>query len=153
VRLSDLFSGFNRLGAWFVQMVASAAITLPFFAIVGGLVYLASLLSTGAAIGASVVLGIPAFVAFIYVMFGLAFANPEIAAQREVGAIAGLGNSWKITKGHRSMVFVVALVGAALYGAGIMACFVGAVFTLGIALCLFASLYVALRNGAEDLRT
>ena len=28
-----------------------------------------------------------------------------------------------------------------------------AIVTMGIALCVFASLYVALRNGAEDMRT
>ena len=153
VELGDLFSGWNRLGAWFVQALVPAGIMLPAFALIGGLVYLASLVSSGAAIGAGVILGVPALVGLFYVMFGFAFANPEIAAHAEVGAIAGLTNSWKITRGHRGMVFIVALTAGALYMAGIMACFIGALFTLGIALCLFASLYVALRNGAEDLRS
>jgi uncharacterized membrane protein len=153
VELKDVFSGYDRLGAWFVQMIAPAVITLPAVALIGGLVYLASLASTGAAIGAGLILGIPAFVGLFYVMLGFAFANPEIATQPEVGAIAGLTNSWKMSKGHRGNVFLVGLVVGALYMAGAMACLVGALFTMGIALCVFASLYVALRNGAEDLRT
>lgn len=153
VQLSDVFSGYDRLGAWFVQAVTPAVFFVPLVGVVGGLVYLASLASTGAAIGAGVILGVPAVAAMFYIGLGLAFANPEIAAQREVGAIAGLTNSWKMSKGHRGNVFLVALVVVALYGAGLMACFVGALFTLGIALCLFASLYVALRNGTDDLRT
>jgi uncharacterized membrane protein len=150
---TELFSCWNRIGAWFVQILVLALVTTPPFLIIGGIVYGVSLASGTAAAITGVLLGIPLVIAMIYASLGLAFANFELVMQPQVGAIGALYNSWNMSRGKRLDVFLVGITAAALYMAGIIACFVGALFSVGLASTLFACLYLALRNGAPDMRT
>jgi uncharacterized membrane protein len=150
--VSDVFSIWPRIGPWLVQSLIVGALFLPAGALVAGAVFLMLSVAPDAAPFVGFGLGVLLLPFIIYALLGFAFGNLELVTQR-IGAVAALQTSWNIARGHRWDIFLVGLASLAVMLAGFAACCVGVVFTLGLVQCLFASLYVALRNGAEDLRT
>jgi hypothetical protein len=153
--VADVADVWRHLIPWLVQSLILFALFIPAFAIMFGLAFLVPALGgSGASSTLVVVLASLLVVPLsIYVVMGFAFANMEIVAQPNVGPIAGLRNSWLLTRGKRLELLLFGLVFFALYIGGVLMCLVGALFTLTYFALLFACYYLALRNGAADLRT
>jgi uncharacterized membrane protein len=148
--ISDLFAAWRKLGPWLVQSLVIFAVMLPAIGLSFGLAYLAQ--EAGAGVFAPVLVSLLLVPLMFYVMMGAAFANLEIVAQPGVGAIAGLSNSWALARGKRLELLLIGLILFGLYVGGVVACLVGALFTMTYGGVLFCSYYLALRNGATDLR-
>lgn len=152
VELSQLFGQGKRLGGFIVQTLV---VYLPFIPL-GGLGFALAFIfgfegsnpTMWIAFGVFALFAIPAL---IYFFLGIAFANTELVAQPHIGAISAVQNSFRIAAGQRWMIMLCGLIAGALMFAGLLACFVGVLFTMGYAAVMFATLYLTLRNGADDL--
>jgi hypothetical protein len=151
--LSLLWRSVPRLAAFLLVSAAMGAALLgieALLAMVFGLGF-ASLDSADWTLGTlmvGLVLGIAGLAASAYVSLGLVFACVEIVAEPEISAFGALKNAWSIARGERlTLGFGLFLISMLLF-AGLLMCGIGVIFTLGFASVLFASLYLALRNGA-----
>lgn len=154
--LSLLLSGVDRLGSLLLVSMITAAVVggaelLTVLPIGLGFAFLDASVSLGdlllVALGVLVALCVS-----IYVLLGLVFATIELVSEPTIGTFTALGNAWRIAHGERLTVgFGMFLIGV-LGTVGGMFCGIGALFTLGYASVLFAALYLALRNGAPNLR-
>jgi hypothetical protein len=149
-----IFSQFSRLGAWAIQSLvmylAVFAAMLPIGVVIGVAAFAGVMQDSTGAVIAGVLLGIPALIATVYVVLGMFFGNFELVHDQKIGALAALKSSWRIASGQRWAIVGCALVMAGLMVVGVLACLIGVVFTLGFSSVLFASLYLALKNGASD---
>ncbi len=151
--LALLWSGLPRLGA-FLLVIAATAVAMFGLQVLMFLVFgvgFASLDASSWTLGTllvAILLGIVVLAASTYVSLGLTFACLEVVAQPGIPVWKALKNAWSIARGERlTLGFGLFLIWLLLCG-GLLMCGVGAIFTLGYALVLFASLYLALRNGA-----
>jgi hypothetical protein len=103
--------------------------------------------SMDGALIAGVVAGVPASIAFVYVLMGIMFGNAELVHDPKVGALAALKSSWRMAAGHRWAMLGCWVVFAGVMLAGLLACLVGIIFAIGFASVMFASLFLALKNG------
>lgn len=145
--LGDLFQGTRRFGTWVAQALIIGALTTPVLGMFGGAVWMLG--SDGWMV--SVGLGLLLVPVFIYVFLGFAFGAMEIIAQPSVSAVGALRNSWAIVSGKRLELLLLGIAAFVLYMAGIIACFVGILFTMSYASVVFAAYYLAVRNGASGL--
>jgi hypothetical protein len=150
--IADVFSPWRKLGSWLLQFLILFGVFFPLIAVVVGISVLLQQTTGSPGLATFGVMAV-AMPFMFYVMMGFAFGNLEIVAQPGVGALAGLRNSWAISRGKRLELVLIGLAAIALYIGGILACLVGALFTMTYAAVLFASYYLTLRNGASDLRT
>jgi hypothetical protein len=145
--LGDLFGATRRFGTWVAQALIIGAMTTPVIALLGGGFWLLGserwMISAG--------LGVLLFPVAIYVFMGFAFGAMEIIAQPGVTAMSALRNSWAIVSGKRLELLFLAIGAFVIYVAGLVACFVGILFTMSYASVVFAAYYLAVRNGASGL--
>jgi hypothetical protein len=152
-RLSLLWSSLPRLGSFLLISVAVAAIILLvqslvlWLAMSGFQAVTVSELTLGTLVIAAA-LALVALVTTAYVSLGLVFAWIELVAHPELSVLTALKNGWRIAGGERLTIGFGLFLITLLILAGFMMCTIGVIFTLGFASVLFASLYVALRNGA-----
>lgn len=154
VHLGMLRAGLSRLPALFVQaLVLQAGLMAGAFLAAIPIVAIFYFASDAALplFAAAGLLSLLAGLLLLYVGLGLAFSAIELVAQPSVGPFAAIQNSWLVARDQRLTLFLSLLALAALFFAGTMACFVGLVFTLGFGTLFFATLYLALRNGAPGL--
>jgi hypothetical protein len=152
-RLSLLWSNPSGLGSFLLISVAVAVITLSvqsavwwlaisgFETVTGDDLTLGTLIVAGA-------LALVALIAMVYVSLGLVFAWIELVAYPQLSVLTALKNAWRIARGERLTIGFGLFLITLLILAGLMMCTIGVIFTLGFASVLFASLYLALRNGA-----
>jgi hypothetical protein len=152
-QLADLFGGLPRLGTWIAQVLLIGAAITPVAALVGGgfALLMPGLSGTTAFIAAAVV-GVLLLPVVLYFSLGVSFAAIEVVAQPSVGAVTSLRNSWAIVSGKRLEIFLFGMAAFVLYMAGFLACLIGVLFTMSYASVVYAAYYLALRNGAPDLR-
>jgi hypothetical protein len=151
--LSLLWSSFPRLGAFMLVAVAMGAavfgVELVFFALFSlGLFSLDTSDWTLGTLLLGVLLTIVGVAVSVYVSLGLVFASLEIVAQPEVTVLNALKNAWRMAQGERLTLGFGLFLISLLMLAGMIMCGVGMIFSSGLALVIFAALYLALRNGA-----
>ncbi|MFN8651363.1 MAG: hypothetical protein U0133_05620 [Gemmatimonadales bacterium] len=91
---------------WLVTVVAAVIIAVP----VGILAALGAVAGRSAALVMVPAGIIAAIVLAGFVVTGLALASPALIIERLPGAIAAMGRSWNLTKGHRLKIFGALLI-------------------------------------------
>lgn len=149
-----IFSGFRNLGRFFVVMlgycapiVATELAMMLAVGLGGELIGDVAQLTLGAVLLAGLTF-LAGCALLIYMGLSFVFAGIEVVARPQAGVIQALKNAWRIAHGERLTVGFGLFLINLLVLAGVIMCGVGAIFTVGYALVLFASLYLALRNGA-----
>jgi hypothetical protein len=120
--LGALFQGFRYYGK-FIQL--AVLYQLPFWGI--GLVIGGVKATSPAAGGMLALLAIPVQI-FLFVAFSL--AHMEVV-DRGADGLSAMKTSWEVTKGHRWMILGTWLLLFVAYMAGMLACCVGILFTIG----------------------
>lgn len=147
--LGQLFGQFRKVPRYFLMLLIVVVVAyVPIGALVGAgyVAHQQGLISdTGAAVAAGV-LTLVLIGPLIYFGVPLSFAMIELAYDDRVGAVQALRNSYAIGQGQRLATVGVALVGAAVTFAGLMAFCIGILPAMGFAYLLFGGLYLALRN-------
>lgn len=147
--LGQLFGQFRKVPRYLLMLLIVAVVAyVPIGALVGAgyVAHQQGLISdTGAAVAAGV-MTLVLVGPLLYFGLPLSFSVIELAYDDRVGAVQALRNSYAIGQGQRLATVGVALVGAALVFAGLMAFCVGIVPAMGFAYLLFGGLYLALRN-------
>lgn len=145
---SDVFKGFERFGNALVAAMLTALVYLPFLVAMAALVFY-MIVSTSSGRGTS---GPPPAFFMIYplqfVMMILsylvatvtAFTFPLIA-DRNLGPIDAIRQSWEIVKPRFWMMLLVTFVYGLIAGAGAYACYVGMLISYPIAIAAFAVAY------------
>jgi hypothetical protein len=149
-----LFSEWRRLGTFLLQGLLTNVLLMPMLALfVLPALALVFLMSNAPAVAVGAAALLFPFILFgaAYVGLGVLFSSIEVAAQPQLGAVDAVKNAWKIARSQRLKLLLGLLLMGGLCVLGVMACFVGLLFALGYASVLFASLYLQLRNGAQDL--
>jgi hypothetical protein len=152
--VSMLLGSWRKLGKFLLQNLLVYAAMFPamlVFAIPALAVVFLMAESPALAIGIAALTTPLVFFGVVYIGLGLAFASMEIVARDDVGAIEGIKNSWAIVRSQRLAVLLGLILCALACFAGLLACGVGIIFALGFASVLYATVYLTLRNGAEEL--
>jgi hypothetical protein len=154
--VGDLFSGFNRFGQWlgaywlWIGIAFLAALPAGIVAGIG--------IGIGAAVGEGdaqtaifIFTGLFAIVIFLVAIIEVSLIwglNQYIIADywNEGGIIIAFKKSAAITKGYRGTLFLGFLLTSLIAMAGVLACFIGTIFTIPLATCMFAAMYKQLRE-------
>jgi hypothetical protein len=150
VELKQLFGQYAKVGKLLLQyLVLSLAFGVP-VALIGGAIFALGLWESAEAVMlgfaiAVAVLAIP----LMYVGLGLVFMQAELAYDDQVGALEAIRRSWIMARGHRLWTLAVFILFSVVAMAGVVACCVGVVATLGIAQLILAAWYLTLRHGAD----
>ena len=88
------------------------------------------------------------FFPLIYVWLGLFSMQYEIVHDASVGPIEAMRRSWNLARHQRWYIFGVGVLAGLIMMGGVLLCCVGILASYPLALMLFASLYLALRNGS-----
>lgn len=149
--VSMLFGQLSRVGAWLAQSAVTYLVMLPAALLVGIPIGIMAVMGsdTGMLV-AAVVGGVPAFIAMLYVLLGLIFGSVELVLDAKIGALAALKSSWRIAAGQRWSILGSGIVALGLMLAGAIACGIGFLFAAGFCSVMFASLFLALKNGAPE---
>ena len=84
----------------------------------------------------------------IIVLCKLAFV-PYLVMEQDLGPVAAVEASWKMTKGHAWTVFVMALLAIPIMILGFILAFVGVIFALMWILISFAGFYHAVKQSQQ----
>jgi uncharacterized membrane protein len=151
VAFGDVFSGGRYilgvfLASLIVGVVVLGAVMLGALvgAIPGGLFWLA--------LGRNSQAGPAALVAFLClgsiilaIVAGLRISQfYYLIIDRNAGALESISTSFQITRGRAGLIFVIGLIVTAVNIAGLLACFVGLIFTVPYGVLTFAVTYLAL---------
>jgi hypothetical protein len=74
-----------------------------------------------------------------------------VIVDQELGPIAALAESKRLTDGRKLNIFLIMLVANVIGSLGQMACYVGLLFTLPLAMVILATVYVRLKAKAGEL--
>jgi hypothetical protein len=117
-----------------------AKMFLPYFGaqllmsvIFGLLILIPIAIGAGVSVAAGVLVGLAAFVAFLYLFTKFILTPAVIAIELQGNPLAALGRSWRLTKGNsvRIFLFVFLLFIAVAVVGGVISMIVGLVFALG----------------------
>jgi hypothetical protein len=96
---------------------------------------------------------IPALLAGYFAAFLVSLRFSQfiyLIVDRDLGAIESLRESFRITRGHVLMLFVISLLGGVINAAGMMACFVGMLFTTPYIILMMVVAYLAVSGQATN---
>ncbi len=134
-------------GAVLQMLLAYAALALPLGAL-GGIAYLVYLgFGEGPAFATGFVGALVLLVPMLWAWLGVLFGWLELAYDPDCSAIAALGRSWAIARGHRLDIFLMGIVLSAATLAGLLMCCIGYLPALGFTWALHAAVYLGLRRG------
>ena len=158
--LSALTSQFPKFGRavvlFFLMGVLVLVPVIAFGAVVGiagaaGLAGSRDALGEGAAVGlagAFIVGYLVLLAGLIYVSLPFTFMMLEMV-HSDASALECFRRGWALSDGHRLQIFGYRFVGGVIATLGMLACCVGMLPALALALMLEAALYLALRSGAD----
>jgi hypothetical protein len=135
-RSGKLLSALGQLGLIYLGIVV---LLLPFFGIV-----LIKDQATQIKVGGGVAL--LELIPFAYIGIGLVFSQIELAYNPDAGAISAMRTSLAMVSGHRWRVLGMILVFGLFAGAGALACCVGVIPSLSLAMTMSCALFLALRT-------
>ncbi|WP_257462103.1 hypothetical protein [Archangium lipolyticum] len=167
--VARLFSQFHKAGRYVgATLLGGVAVFLPLLllfsvlsfvglvamgysveSIVTGDVFRSTDVDVPAALGVFVGVGVLTLVPGLYFGLPLYLIQEELTFNEDVSAVEALRNCYALARGERLSVLGVALVGALLGLAGMLACCVGLIPTLALSQLLLGGLYLALRKGSE----
>jgi uncharacterized membrane protein len=142
-----VFSRANRLGTGFGQLLLMYLAMLLILSPLGFAFLLHEDLRWKVLGGGMLVLAIP----LAYVGMGFAFSMLEIAYNPKATALSAIKTSFALVSGHRWRIVLMGVASVAIIFAGVLACCVGVVPAFGLATTVFCSMYLALRNGSDQL--
>ena len=86
---------------------------------------------------------------YIYIIAGIAFIQTELAYNDDAGPVDAIIHSWRIARGKRWRIIGVGVVAMFIWVGSAMLCGIGLLFGGPFVVLLVASLYLALREGAD----
>jgi hypothetical protein len=144
---SDLFSGFSNYGPVLGKTLVLGAVWILLSLIGDSLALVGQFTKSGtlSAIGTMVNL-----VFAFAIMTRLYFAF-FLVIDKDMAAIDALGASWQMTQGKVLKVIALSLLAGLIAGAGVIACCVGALFTVTMSYVMYASAYRQMVGPPEQL--
>jgi len=148
----DFFAGFrwygSLLGNFWLKVALCILCMAPSLLLFLILVFLAAAARTPVPIWLALVVGIINFVPAIYVMVRASCFDVQLIVDRDCGPWEAIQGSWQLSRGHFWGLFGVSLVLGLIVVAGLLACFVGALFAWPFTVMTWNAGYLAVTGSA-----